>query len=206
MSQYLDHNAFAAFKKGDHAAFRLVFDMYYRPLYYFIKKLIENKEEAEEITLNSFQKLFERCAQMDTAASVRAFLFITARNNGFDFLRSSKVQKLNQKQFAANMQDETFFQYEYEIKDELVEMVRKAVNSLPAECGRIFKMLFYEELSPNEVAEILQISVSTVYTQKSRALQVLRMALANHPMAITWLLIATACLQDNYFARYRFYA
>jgi RNA polymerase sigma-70 factor (family 1) len=206
MSQYLDSNLFSAFKNGEHAAFRLVFNMYYRPLFYFTKKLIDHKEEAEEITLNSFQKLFERCGQMESAASIKAFLFITARNNSFDYLRTSKVQKQNQKQFAANMQDETFLEYEYEIKDQLVEMVRKAVNNLPSECSRIFKMLYYDELSPNEVAEVLQISVSTVYTQKSRAIQVLRMALANHPMAISWLLFTAACDPENHITSYSFYS
>lgn len=194
MLQYLNADEFSAFKEGDHTAFKLVFDTYYQPLYYFIIKLIANKEEAEEIALNSFHKLFERCAHMESAASIRSFLFVTARNNSFDYLRSVKVLKTNQKQFAEKMQDETFLQFEYEIKDELVELVRKAVNNLPAECRKIFKMLYYEELTPNEVAEILNISVSTVYNQKSRALQALRIALAGHPMAIA-LLLAMVCCQ-----------
>lgn len=196
-NQHLDSNAFAAFRAGDHAAFRLVFDTYYQPLYYFIQKLIANKEEAEEITLNSFQKLFERHAVMETAASIKAFLFITARNNSFDYLRSVKTLKSHQKQFAVAMQDETFLQYEYEIKDELVELVRRAINNLPAECSKIFKMLFYENLTPNEVAEILHISVSTVYNQKSRAMQALRIALADHPLAITLLLATGIYMQEN---------
>ena len=154
MHQHLDSNTFSAFREGGHTAFRLVFDTYYQPLYYFARKLVGNKEEAEEITLNSFQKLFERCAQIESLQAIKAFLFVTARNNCFDYLRTVKTLKTKQKQFAANMQDETFFLYEYEIKDELVELVRKAINNLPAECSRVFKLLFYENLTPNEVAEI----------------------------------------------------
>jgi RNA polymerase sigma-70 factor (family 1) len=201
MYQHLNANDFSAFREGDHAAFKLVFDTYYQPLYYFTIKLIANREEAEEIALNSFHKLFERCSHMESAASIRSFLFVTARNNSFDYLRSVKVLKINQKQFAEKMQDETFLQFEYEIKDELVEMVRKAVNNLPAECSRIFRMLYYEDLTPGEVAEILNISVSTVYNQKSRALQALRIALAEHPMAIALLLAMTVYCQRP-FARF----
>jgi len=174
MHQQFDSNAFLAFREGDHAAFRLVFNTWYQSLYYFTKKLTGNKEEAEEIALNSFQKLFERREQIDSPAAIKSFLYVTARNNCFDYLRAVKVLKSRQKQFAVTMQDDSFFLYEYEIKDELVELVRKAINNLPAECSRIFKMLFYENLTPNEVAEILQISVSTVYNQKSRAMQALR--------------------------------
>ena len=198
MHQPLDVNQFSAFRAGDHAAFRLVFDMYYQPLYYFTKKLITHREEAEEITLNSFQKLFERCSLMETSASIKAFLFVTARNNCFDYLRATKVLKINQKQFAEKMQDETFLQFEFEIRDELVEMIRKAINNLPAECSKIFKMLFYEDLTPNEVAEILNISVSTVYNQKSRAIQALRIALADHTMAIAFILVTAGWLQGHF--------
>jgi|SRR5688500_17381169 RNA polymerase sigma-70 factor (family 1) len=202
MHQHLDSNAFLAFRGGDHAAFRLVFDTWYQPLYYFTKKLTGNKEEAEEIALNSFQKLFERREQIDSASAIKSFLFVTARNNCFDYLRSVKVMKSRQKMFAATMQDDTLFVYEYEIKDELVELVRKAINNLPAECSRVFKMLFYENLTPNEVAEILQISVSTVYNQKHRAMQSLRIALAEHPRAIALLLATLTYLRSNHITRF----
>jgi hypothetical protein len=57
-------------------------------------------------------------------------------------------------------------------------------------------MLYYEELSPAEVAGILNISVSTVYNQKSRAVKALRITLAEHPLVITWLLFVTCCMKD----------
>jgi RNA polymerase sigma-70 factor (ECF subfamily) len=197
MNQTIESSVVTAFRNGDQAAFREVFNAWYKPLYYFVNKLIDSKEEAEEIVQNSFIKLFERCALFETAANIKAFLFVTARNNSFDYLRSLKVQKEKQQAFFEAMQDETFFQYEYEIKDELVEMVRAAIEELPEECKRIFKMLYYEELSPAEVAGILNISVSTVYNQKSRAVKALRITLAEHPLVIAWLLFATCCIKDS---------
>ena len=50
-----------------------------------------------------------------------------------------------------------------------MEAIHNAIENLPEECRRIFKVLYYEELQPAEVAELLQISVNTVYVQKSRA-------------------------------------
>jgi RNA polymerase sigma-70 factor (family 1) len=198
MNQTIESTVVAAFRNGDQSAFREVFNVWYKPLYYFVNKLIDSKEEAEEIVQNSFIKLFERCALFETAANIKAFLFVTARNNSFDYLRSLKVQKEKQQAFFEAMQDETFFQYEYEIKDELVEMVRAAIEELPEECRRIFKMLYYEELSPAEVAAILNITVSTVYNQKSRAVKALRITLAEHPLVVAWLLFATCCAKDTF--------
>lgn len=198
MNQTLDSSVVTAFRNGDQLAFREVFNAFYKPLYYFVNKLIDSKEEAEEIVQNSFLKLFERYALFETAANIKAFLFVTARNNSFDHLRSVKVQKEKQQAFFNAMQDETFFQYEHEIKDELVEMVRAAIEELPEECKRVFKMLYYEELSPAEVAEILNITVSTVYNQKSRAVKALRISLAEHPLVVAWLLFATCYVKGAF--------
>jgi RNA polymerase sigma-70 factor (ECF subfamily) len=203
MKQRIDSSVFSAFREGEHAAFSQVFSSYYQPLYYFTRKLIDSKEDAEEITLNSFLKLFQRHAAIDSIGAMNSFLYITARNNCFDYLRTNKVLRVKQSEFALKMQNETFLQFEYEIKDELVEMVRQAINDLPAECSKIFKMLYYEELSPSEVAGILQISVNTVYSQKSRALQLLRIALANHPLAVTFLLLTAVCLQNEHLTGYK---
>lgn len=186
----LNPTLLSAFKNGDHAAFQQVFQTFYSNLHYFVNKLIDNREEAEEIALNTFHKLFERSASFETETSIKSFLFITARNNSFDYLRSIKGKKQKQQAFLEAMQDDTLFQYEYEIKDELIEKVRAAIENLPTECKRIFKMLFYEELSPGEVAEILQISVSTVYNQKSVALKALRISLGDHSLVLALVLLA----------------
>lgn len=203
MSYPIDSSTFSAFREGDNNAFSVVFHSYYRPLYYFTRKLIDNKEEAEEIVLNSFLKLFQRCALVESPDALKAFLYITTKNNCFDYFRANKSLRTRQKEFMARMENDTLLQYEHDIKDQLVEMVRKAVNDLPRECRKIFEMLYYQDLTPAEVAEILQISVSTVYNQKSRALQLLRMALSDHPLAIAFLYFSTLYLQDVEFIHYK---
>ncbi|MVT07746.1 RNA polymerase sigma factor [Chitinophaga tropicalis] len=188
MNYHLDENIVLQFRQGNPIAFRQVFDAFYRSLYYFTFKLTGNQTEAEEICLNSFMKIFEGCASFETAGSIKAFLFKVARNNSIDFLRSHNIQKEKQARFVADMQDDYVLQMEYEIKDVLIEKVRAAINELPDECRRVFKMLYYEELSPAEVAEILKVSVSTVYNQKSRAIKTLRLSL-NYSVLGIWSMI-----------------
>jgi RNA polymerase sigma-70 factor (ECF subfamily) len=84
------------------------------------------------------------------------------------------------------------------MKDEIVETISNAIENLPEECRKIFKLLIYEELKPADVAEMLQISVSTVYNQKSRALQALRIMLSENTLALACLLQMLNFLQiDN---------
>ena len=184
-----------SFQAGDEKAFRLVFEHFYPALLAFVRKLTGSQEEAEDISLNAFQGLFKRCHLFNTYNNIKAFLYISARNSSLNYLKSQKRTTDMQKQFARRMEDDTSLRYEYDIKQEILEAISNAIEQLPEECRKVFKLLIYKELTPAEVAEMLQISVSTVYNQKSRAVQALRIMLSENSMAIAWLLLTMARLQ-----------
>ena len=183
------------FQAGDEKAFRQVFEHYYPALLAFIKKLTGSLEEAEDISLNAFQALFNRCHLFNTEANIKAFLYISARNSSLNYLKSRKRIEEKQKRLAERLKDDTALRYEYDIQQEIVEAVSNAIENLPEECKKVFKLLIYNELKPAEVAEMLQISVSTVYNQKSRAVQALRIVFSENSMALAWLLLTLARLQ-----------
>lgn len=186
------------FQAGDENAFRQVFDYYYPALLAFVRKLTGSHEEGEDISLKAFQALFNRCHLFNTEVNIKAFLYISARNSSLNYLKSRKRTHELQKRFAERMMNDTSLRYEYEMKDEIVQTISNAIDNLPDECRKIFKLLIYEELKPADVAEMLQISVSTVYNQKSRALQALRIRLSENSLALACLLQMLACLQiDN---------
>jgi RNA polymerase sigma-70 factor (ECF subfamily) len=65
------------------------------------------------------------------------------------------------------------------IDNEIQTEVHRAISNLPERCRRIFLMKRYDDLSYNEIASILNISINTVKTQMKRALKFLRMNLAH---------------------------
>jgi len=192
-----DNQTFINFQRGDENAFRQIFEHYYPALFLFAKKLTGSHEEAEDIALYTFQKLFKICNQFNTETNVKAFLYITVRNNGLNYLKAQKRHQQKQKLFAERMKDDILLQYEYEIKDELLDTIHQAIESLPEECRKIFKLLYYNDMKPAEIAALLRISVSTVYNQKSRAIQTLRFLLGDHSMAIAWFIHTIAWMQND---------
>jgi RNA polymerase sigma-70 factor (ECF subfamily) len=82
------------------------------------------------------------------------------------------------------MRSDVLLTYEYEIRDELYEKVQAAIENLPEECRKIFKMLYIDELKPSEIAEILKIAPSTVYNQKQNALKALRLTLGENSIVL----------------------
>jgi RNA polymerase sigma-70 factor (family 1) len=187
-----------SFQAGDEKAFLQVFQHFYPGLLGFARKLTGSQEEAEDISLSAFQGLFKRCHLFNTEHNIKAFLYITARNRSLNFLKSQKRANDIQKQFARQMENDISLRYEYEIKQEILESISNAIEHLPEECRKIFKLLIYEELTPAEVAEMLQISVSTVYNQKSRALQALRIVFSENSQATVMLLLTMAQLQIDF--------
>lgn len=184
------------FKQGDEKAFKQVFDHYYPGLLMFITKLTGNREEAEDIALRSFQSLYNRCHAFEAEINIKAFLYICGRNSGLNYIRAKQHEGAVMSKYAERMTDDTFLEFEFNIKQGVVAAIHKAIEELPVECQRVFKMLYIEELTPTEIAEILQITVSTVYNQKHRALTFLKGRFSENAIAVYCIMQMVAVLED----------
>lgn len=167
------------FSEGDHNVFRYIFNRFYPEIFYFSKKISGCRQEAEDISMCAFQKLFEYRHSFETESQIKAFLYIAARNKCLNYLKYQKVSQKKHSEYARTMAGYTSFHYKYERIDDLANAAIIAIEELPNECRKILKMLYFEELEPNEVAAILQISVRTVYNQKMTAIKTLRRAAAS---------------------------
>lgn len=187
--EILNSQEISDFKRGNEKVFKKIFDHYYPALLLFITKLTGSREEAEDISLRGFQALFDRCAGFETEINMKAFLYISARNSSLNYIKSKQHQAKQLREFATRMSDDTFLEFEFGIKQGVVAAIAKAIEELPAECRKVFKMLYYDELTPAEIAETLNVTVSTVYNQKSRALSALKMKFSENAMVVFWLLL-----------------
>ncbi len=158
------------FKNGSERAFRIVFNEYYAKLLYFVDKILNNKQEAEDIVLMAFQALFARCTLFNSNGEIQAFLYVTARNKALNYIKHRDRKQRRFNEFAKHMEDDTLLIYEYSIKTELIEAIHVAIEQLPEDRKRIFKLAYFEQLSPKEIALRLNISKDTVYTQLRRVL------------------------------------
>lgn len=195
MNEILDSQTIGDFRQGDEKTFKKVFDHYYPGLLLFVTKLTGSREEAEDISLRAFQALFNRCQSFGTEINIKAFLYVCGRNSSLNYLRAKQHEREQLKQFASRMSDDTFLEFEFGIKQGVVAAIHKAIEELPEECKRVFRLLYFEELTPAEIANMLHITVSTVYNQKSRALSALRIKFSENSIVVLWVLQSMAFLQ-----------
>ncbi|OQP58197.1 hypothetical protein A3860_07685 [Niastella vici] len=186
------HHIIAGFQQGSKDAFAAVYNMHYSRLYGFIKKLVEDREEAQDITAETFVKLWKLRANFNTAENIKAFLYITARNACMDYLRYRQRQTANKQEFGyVLLQQEVAVPTtpNDEIKTEVLKQVHSEIENLPSQCRRIFKMAWLEGKKNAEIARQLALTEQTIRNQKARAVKILRVALANYNMELFVLLL-----------------
>jgi RNA polymerase sigma-70 factor (family 1) len=173
-----DHNDLInGFHNGNEISIRQLYDLHYRPLCYFADKLINDKQEAEDIAVDTFLKLLRKKADFNSLSDIKSFLFTAARNACFDFLRKNKTKNRSFQELSYLSTPQEQFGEEEMIISSVLQVIYSEVENLPNQCRAVFKSIFIEGKTTAAVAAEMRISTQTVLNQKSKALQTIRQKL-----------------------------
>lgn len=164
------------FSQEDEAATRRIYDFFYRPLCYYADTIIHNKQEAEDIAVESFVKLLHKRKDFSSLSGIRAFLYTAARNACIDFLRKEKRHRQSHHEIEY-LSEPVSLPDHIEISAEVLATLYREIEALPPQCAAIFRLLFFQQLTTAQVAAQLEISAKTVLNQKGKAIQLLRKAI-----------------------------
>ncbi|OQP54331.1 hypothetical protein A4H97_22880 [Niastella yeongjuensis] len=178
MDNKLDRETITGFQQGDPTAFQAVYRKYYVKIKMAVVDKVGSMAEAEDITAEAFKALYERHPQFDSESYIRRFLYTCVRNRVINYWKRKQLQIIRLIELGRRMNDDALQNNEF-IKIEVLEALHKAIESLPEECRKVFKMLFYDGLTPAEVADILQIPIKKVYRLKAMAQKILRIKLGD---------------------------
>ncbi len=145
---------------------------------FFAQKYVKDFETAREIAQSAFISLWEKRETIDMSRPVKSYLAMVIHNKCTNYLRDNR--KFDQYILAIENLPEV---PEYDgadvlIEEELKTKIDLSIAELPEKCREIFVLNRYENLKYQEIADRLQISVKTVETQMSKALQHMRIRLA----------------------------
>jgi RNA polymerase sigma-70 factor (ECF subfamily) len=168
-----------AFQRGEEKGFDFFFRELFPSLCFFANHILNNRCEAEDIASAAFIKIWKRHSQFNDAKNIRSYLYQIVRNDCLKFLqkkeRSVKVQKEIKYLTIVDTNDNCESDI---IRAEFFRGLYKALNSLPTECRKVYK-LYIEGKKVSEIAEELKISPSTVKAQKARGLALLKKKFIN---------------------------
>lgn len=187
-------------KRGDIDSFEIIFKHYYKRLCIFAEDFVKEKSMAEEIVSEVFYKIWENREELNITRSLQAYLFASVQNNSLKYLEHLKVlKKYNEFATAALQNKELLYSLDNHypianlISKEIESEINNAIHALPDQCRQVFCMHRFNELSYEEIAEKLNISINTVRTQMMRALKKLRESLKEYLPAIVISLILHFC-------------
>ena len=164
-----------ALKNGSYQAFEAIYKRYAGKLYNFIMTLSHGDcYMAEEIVQSVFIKLWEVHREIDPEKSILSFLSVIAKNMLINKYQRQTMEYLYQ-EFVLNEEpaSDTIMEKEIDAKW-LEQFIDELIEQLPPSRKRIFILSRKKDLSTKQIAEIMQIFVSTVETQLWLAVKFIR--------------------------------
>ena len=167
-----------ATKNKDQQAFSDLMDKYKDPIYYILLKMVNNNDDAEDLTLEAFGKAFNRLNQYTPNFAFSTWLFKIATNNCIDFLRKKKKNVMSIDNRVSNNDGE---EYMFEIKsdgmtpeqiamnEQKIQLMRQYVKKLKPRYEILVEMRYFKEMSYEEISIELNLPLGTVKAQLFRA-------------------------------------
>ena len=165
----------------------MVFRDYYTPLVRYGNTFLKDTDETEDVVQQVFVSLWEKRTQLDIHTSVRAVLYRAVHNACLNRLKHQKVRRDYAGDWKSTQSDSE--QTDALEAAELQDRINRAIEGMPEQCARIFKMSRFEQLKYQEIADQLGLSIKTVENQMGKALKIIREALKDYlPLFILFLL------------------
>ena len=176
---YTEEISVQELKNGDKKAFTWIYNNYFLQLYLYTVKIVEDKEDAEDIVQDIFENLWKDHKTLVISSSLKAYLYGNVRNNSIKKLEHINVRH---KHIEYTLHTNNNFNDNNDplsllIAEEAATVINKVIDNLPEKCRKVFLMWTDEGLKYDEITEKLGMSIGSVGKQINRARIKIRKAL-----------------------------
>lgn len=167
---------------GSQKAYADLMERYRSSIYHMMLKMVNNRDDAEDLTLEAFGKAFNKLATYAPKYAFSTWLFKIATNNCIDHIRKKRLNLLSiddtvepegGQSFSNNLKASTLDPEEKFIKQQRVFLMRKLMSKLNTKYRLMIELRYFEELTYDEIAKELDIPLGTVKAQLFRAKEIL---------------------------------
>jgi len=176
MTNKTDQELITSLQNGDESAMDVLFRRHYSSICRAVYRILKDSNLAEDIAQEVFLGLWKKREQLNITTSVPAYLKRTAVNKSLNFIRDQKVKFDDEEKMPVLSNNESTTQEHLEA-DDLQKLINDSIDLLPKKCKLVFTLSRFEEMSYQEIADKLDISIKTVENQISKALKFLRKTL-----------------------------
>jgi RNA polymerase sigma-70 factor (ECF subfamily) len=167
-----------------HNQFQLVFREHYNKLCTYAFSFLKEHDSCKDIVQDVFVKIWETRPDLLTSETLRFYLFTAVRNNCLTYLQKNKRLPIVELADEHSPADQMTLSGQEENAEDPVKMIARAMDQLPPKCREVFLLSRVSELSYQQIADSLDISVKTVENQIGKALKLLRSFSKNNSLKI----------------------
>lgn len=160
-----------SFNEGNEQAFKQVFERYYKPLCSYVYQYVSDVSATDDIVQELFVSLWSRKEHFESIEKIKSFLFVSARNACLNELTRLQLHQTKLNEYKTEREYEEF--EDFILIEEFDRKLTRWLDALPRECRRIVELSLSGRKN-QEIAEMLQISISTVKNQKVKGFKILR--------------------------------
>jgi RNA polymerase sigma-70 factor (ECF subfamily) len=140
-------------------AFNLIIRKYQQKVYWHIRRIVINHDDANDITQDTFIKIWKSLDDFKGESQLFTWIYRIATNEALSFLRSKRkkffIPLVNvEKRLSQTLKDDNLF-----TGNEIQLKLQQAILSLPEKQRIVFNMRYYDEMKYEEIAKVLDTSV-----------------------------------------------
>lgn len=180
------------FKSGNEQAFDRVFIHFYPLLCVFAERILQEEPLSQDLAQDSLIKAWNKRNDFPDFSRLKSFLYTCVRNACFNELEKQKVKIKYQSTLEKSEPADDYNPLKDMIHAEVVSRIFAKVDTLPEQCRRVIHMTYMEGKTPKEISEALNVSVSTVNSQKMRGLQLLKGKLSDQDLLTAIVMLLSA--------------
>ena len=172
----------AARDEGNHKAYADLMATYREPLYLLLLRMTHNTTTAADLTIETFGKAFVQLHRYAPTATFGSWLYTLGVNTYIDHLRRNRLETIPLSVAEQNSEGD-FVEYqipsgqpnpeEAMIRMQRDETLKQVVDQLKEPYRQIIRMRYYEDLSYEDISQMLHIPIGTVKIRLSRAKELL---------------------------------
>lgn len=161
-------------KEGHQSAFNFLLDLYWNSVFGFQLKRIGNEHDAEDITIETFSKAFDKISSFDERYNFGTWLITISKNIQIDKSRRKKASIRAQTTDASQEQirkiaDQTPSPEDKLITEQNLAELLQYIKLLKPHYQEIINLRYFQEMSYNEISNALEEPLSTVKVRLLRA-------------------------------------
>ena len=167
-----------ALDKNSRTAYAELMGNYRDSIYFMLLKMTNNKDDAEDLTIEAFGKAFKKLDQYTPNYAFSTWLFKIASNNCIDFIRKKKqylisldkeYQDETGTELAQRVPSEVLDPEEELIKSQKIKIMRNVVDKMKPHYRILIELRYFREFSYEEIAQELNMPLGTVKAKLFRA-------------------------------------